>query len=133
MNNLPDLATILNYDNVSVLNRFHHDNPDISEDEVRQIFKDLLSWLWLSEHRSQRHLKTHMIPPLARLDNLWHCFILHTQDYTDFCHHYFNRYLHHVVEPAGHEHTLSTEELSEYLENCYDLLGESWLLRNFPS
>lgn len=132
MTDLPKLSQILVYDNAPVINQFCKENPEISFEQTKQIFLDLLSWLWLSEHRLQRQLTTHIIAPLAKLDKMWHCFILHTQDYTEFCQKYFNRYLHHVVEPIGYEHTMSTDELSAYLGDCFDQLGEEWLLRNFP-
>ncbi len=129
---LPALSQILVYDNESVVSQFSKENPEISVEQAKQIFQDLLCWLWLSEHRSRRQLATHMIVPLAKLDKMWHCFILHTQDYTEFCQKYFNRYLHHVAEPIGNEYTMSTDELSAYLSDCFDQLGEGWLLRNFP-
>lgn len=131
MTTLPELSRVLSYSNSSVVDLYKKENPEMSLEEIKQLFQDLLGWLWLSEHRLQRQLKTHMIAPLAKLDTLWHCFILHTEDYTTFCHTYFNRYIHHVVEPVGFEYTLSSDELSAYLSDCFDLLGEGWLLRNF--
>jgi hypothetical protein len=131
MISLPALSEVLEYDNASVISRFNKENPEISVEQAKQIFQDLLCWLWLSEHRSQRQLMTHMIAPLEKLDKMWHCFILHTQDYTAFCQKHFNRYLHHVVEIVGSEYVMATDELSAYLGDCFDQLGEEWLLRNF--
>lgn len=130
MTALPELAEVVSYSNPSVVNRFCKEHPEKS-DQAEQIFQDLLGWLWLSEHRLQRQLTTHMIAPLETLDKMWHCFILHTQDYMEFCQRFFQRYLHHVVEPIGNEYTPSTDELSAYLGDCFDHLGEAWLLRNF--
>jgi hypothetical protein len=131
MTQLPELSQLIVYDNESVISLFKNENPDISAEQAGEIFRDLLSWLWLSEHRFQRQLKTHMIAPLKNLDKMWHCFILHTEDYIEFCQKYFNRYLHHRVEPTGNEYVMSTDELSAYLNDCFDQLGEGWLLRNF--
>lgn len=82
---------------------------------------------------AQRQLATHMIAPLVLLDQMWHEFILHTQDYTQFCEAFFNQYLHHKVESVGEEYVLSTEELSAFLSDSYDCLGEEWVLRNFST
>ncbi len=128
---LLELSHLIGYENESVVSLFQKENPEIAAGQAKQIFQDLLSWLWLSEHRFQRQLLTHMIAPLEKLDKMWHCFILHTQDYTDFCQKHFNRYLHHSVETLGNEYIMSTDELSVYLGDCFDQLGEGWLLRNF--
>lgn len=125
------LDIILAYQNNQVIHQFCQENPDKTVDQAQQLFADLLAWLWLSEHRNQRQLKSHMIASLQMLDEMWHVFILHTRSYTDFCQQYFHRYLHHEVEHHGNEHELTTDELTEYLNECYDYLGEDWLLRNF--
>lgn len=123
------LANVQSYCNASVLQFYQRECPGVSRDAAQQIFQDLLGWLWLSDVRLQSQLTTHMIAPLTHLDKMWHCFILHTEAYTEFCHHYFKRYLHHVV--STDEYVMSTDELTAYLSDCYDHLGEGWILRNF--
>lgn len=130
---IPTLAEVLNYQNEAVINHFCIENTEISKEEAEQIFQDLLAWLWLSVKRFQEQVKTPMIKPLFILDKMWHGFILHTRIYSDFCTQYFQRYLHHEVEPLEKDSTLSTEALSTYLHDCYDFLGEGWVLRNFSS
>ncbi len=125
------LNIILTYQNNLVIQQFCQEYPDKTVEQAQQIFHDLLAWLWLSEHRNQKQLKSHMIAPLHILDKMWHVFILHTRSYTDFCQQYFQRYLHHEVEHHGSEHLMSAEELTEYLNDAYEYLGEAWLLRNF--
>lgn len=125
------LEAVLAYKNNQVIEQFCRENPEISGEKARQTFEDLLAWLWLSENRHQRQLKSHMIAPLIPLDKIWHVFILHTRSYAEFCQHYFNRYLHHEVEHHGKESVLSIDELSAYLHDAYEHLGESWLIRNF--
>lgn len=128
---LPALSQVLAYENISIINRFCFENPETSAEQAQQIFQDLLAWLWLCVSRKQRQLNTHMIGPLAMLDKMWHVFILHTQSYAEFCQQYFNYFLHHEVEPIGNEYVMPTEELSIFLSDSYDHLGEAWLLRNF--
>lgn len=107
------------------------ENPEYQHEEARQVFQDLLGWLWIGVHRIQRQLKSPMIEPLAKLDKFWHVFILHTRDYCDFCETFFQHYLHHEVKPEDLERSLTTEALADYLNDCYDFLGEGWVSRNF--
>lgn len=125
------LSDVLAYDNNAVVQEFCLRHADISVADAQQIFKDLLAWLWLSEHRLQRQLHSHMIAPLAALDEMWHIFILRTRDYVEFCQQYFHRYLHHEAEQVGAEYHVTSDELTAYLEDCYEYLGEAWLARNF--
>lgn len=129
--NFPDLNAVLAYENDAVVQRYCAEYPQVSHETAQQIFKDLLAWLWLSEHRLARQLTSHMITPLAVLDEMWHIFILHTRNYSGFCQQYFNRYLHHEVEHAGAKYHFTSDELTSYLEECYQYLGEGWLTRNF--
>ncbi|MHB1948344.1 MAG: glycine-rich domain-containing protein [Gammaproteobacteria bacterium] len=123
----PNLAELLNYENNLVIQQYCKDNPTDSPDEAKQIFKDLLAWLWLNAYRKQKNLQTHMFGPLLKLDRMWHIFILHTRSYTDFCEHFFSGYFHHEVE----ERTLSSAELEDFLSDCYDHLGIEWIMRYF--
>jgi hypothetical protein len=131
MSNLSQLSDVISYVNPASIKQFCIENPEKTAEEAKQIFQDLLSWLWLAENRLKRQLATHMIAPLVKLDAMWHIFISHTQDYTEFCQTYFDRYLEHLPEPIGHEYAMTPDELSAFLEECYDYLGEGWLARNF--
>lgn len=128
---IPQLDDVLAYQNQSVIKRYCDEHPGVSVSDAQQIFHDLLGWLWLGEHRRKRQLASHMIRPLAMLDNMWHTFILHTRNYADFCQHYFNRFLHHEVESLDHDDNIDSAELTGYFEECYEYLGERWLVRNF--
>lgn len=131
MKKICTLKQLLAYENKPVTARYCQEYPETTVNHSEQIFQDLLCWLWLNACRKHKNLKTHMIGPLLELDNMWHVFILHTRSYIDFCQQYFGEYFHHDVEPMGVEHELSPEELEEYLSDCYDQLGEEWVLRNF--
>lgn len=127
----PELFKLLAYENDLIVQQFIQDNPTISLARGQQIFKDLLAWMWLSVYRKQKNLKTYLFGPLLELDKIWHVFILNTRLYSQFCQYYFGEYFHHDVEPMGNETELSEDELSEFLGDCYDFLGEEWVLRNF--
>jgi len=125
------LKEIQNYQNEAVLHHFCFHEGHYSFDEALIFFQDLLSWMWLAKKRKDNGKKSHLFGPLLVLDKLWHSFILHTQSYLLFCEHYFGDYFHHEVEPIGFEHHLTQEELSEYLGDCFDHLGEAWVRRYF--
>lgn len=131
MHQLPDINALLSYENDQVIKQYCKDYPAISKKTAQQSFQDLLGWLWIYAYRSQKNIKTHLFGPLLKLDNLWHVFILHTREYSKFCETYFFNYIHHEFEPIGNEHELSSDELSDLLSDCYEYLGESWVLRNF--
>lgn len=128
---LPELNNLLAYENPSIVSQYCKDNPEVSETEGQQIFKDLLAWIWLHTYRAQSQKETHMFGPLLKLDHMWHVFILNTRAYSQFCQAYLSGYLHHEVELINNEYVLSSDDMSDFLSDCYDHLGEAWVLRNF--
>ena len=130
---LPILDDLLSYENCAIIDHYCTEYPLISRAQAEQYFKDLLAWLWLCVARLRKDLKTHMIQPLKHLDLMWHVFILNTRAYHKFCENYFADYLHHETGNTKEEYELSAVELTEYLTNCYDALGEKWVMRNFAA
>lgn len=128
---LPLLPELLTYENEQVVRYFCHQYPDFSYEKSKQLFQDLLAWMWLSIYRQTSNRSTYLFGPLLVLDKMWHNFILHTRDYVDFCYRYFNDYFHHHVEPAGFEYLLTAEELADFIDNCFEYLGENWVHRYF--
>jgi hypothetical protein len=133
MPTLPALSELLSYQNCAIIDQYCAEYPLISRALAEQYFQDLLAWLFLCVQRLQKNLKTHMIQPLKHLDLMWHIFILNTRDYYNFCEIYFAAYLHHEAGNTEDEYELSAVELTEYLANCYDSLGEKWVTRNFAA
>ena len=131
MSKLPELALLLSYENELVIKQYCKDHPDITPEQAKQIFQDLLGWFWVSVFRLRKKLKTPMLTSLLRLDHMWHVFILHTRMYADFCRDFLGEYFHHEVEAHDQESVISPDELSEFLSDCYDHLGEAWVVRNF--
>ncbi|RUR13590.1 hypothetical protein [Legionella sp. km772] len=125
------LADVLAYQNFLVLKQFCHTHSEYSLTEAEQLFKDLLAWFWLRDQRAKKNKTTYLFGPLLILDELWHLFILHTRDYCNFSFHYFGDYVHHEPEPPGFEHRLTHDELTDYLNDCINYLGEEWVARRF--
>lgn len=128
---LPLLSELLAYENERVVRYFCHSHPAISYEQGKLLFSDLLAWMWLNLFRKTKGANTYLFGPLLILDEFWHCFILHTQDYFSFCQSYFKDYFHHQIEPIGFEHQLSTEEFADFLNDCFEYLGEAWVHRHF--
>lgn len=129
----PELLSLLSYNNPKVLEVFCSQHPEISVDEAQVVFQDLLAWMWLSVQRANLGKKTYLFGPLLLLDEMWHVFILHTQDYVDFSMCYFGMYFHHEVESVGFEHVVTEEELTDFLNDCFNFLNNQWVERRFSN
>lgn len=127
----PLLQSLLAYNNPTVVHYFSNRYPSYNHHASQVLFKDLLGWLWLNALRQERQQPTWFFGPLLPMDEMWHCFILHTRDYHAFCQHYFGDYFHHDIEPAGAEYQLNPEEIASFLEDCFEHLGDEWVNRNF--
>ena len=86
------LEKALKYQNENVINRFTK-LYELSFEEANDIFYETKKWLWLI---AQPDLpKMWIIYPLKIIDEMWHNFILFTDDYTRYCLDYFGHYIHH--------------------------------------
>jgi len=128
-----ELGELLNYKNPALITYFCHHYPQYSVQEAQLLFADLLCWMWLNVQRTKEGKKTYLFGPLLPLDDLWHAFILHTRDYLKFSQHYFGDYFHHDIEPAGQEHLIEEEELTDFLQDCFIYLDSSWVERHFSA
>lgn len=128
---MTSFAEILSYENERVVDYFCHLNPAYTREESKTLFKDLLAWIWLNLQREKLGKKSYLFGPLLQLDAMWHAFILHTQDYSDFCWTYLGHFFHHEVEPPGKEHSINEYELRDYLEDCIAYINQDWVTRRF--
>ena len=133
---VPTLAHLLSYRHIGAI-RTYIRTYGVDESIAEQLFIDMLKYLWVSsKHRCERQLNPHepalqfnfvMHQEMRDIDNMWHGFILYTEDYTDFCLRYFGAYLHHmpdVAEGAGPTNEEFAEDMAKYLSYVYDNLGE---------
>jgi len=143
MKKLTPLATVLQYENAKVTERFKINNP-LNAHIAERLFKDMLHYLWLCEKHSWDCIQTPHKPELAFIpvmheemrvmDNMWHEFILITRDYQDFCQHYFGHFLHHepnMREELAYSDSELLQSLTLFLNYVYDVLGEEVLARWF--
>jgi hypothetical protein len=140
---LPDLSSLLNYSHEKVIKSYIR-TYSVDDHKASELFSDMLRYLWISRkhsldrkhHPDQEFLKFQLVmhEEMRNIDNMWHNFILYTQDYTQFCIQYFGEYLHHMPDVA--ETMLQTDEefsmnLERYLSYVYDHLGEETIHRWF--
>ncbi len=85
------LQAVMAYQNNDVVNRIRQELK-VSEEEANQLFTDLKRFLWLAAVTPPNTV------PTPRIDEAWHCFVLYTKDYADFCDTYFGGFLHHAPQ-----------------------------------
>lgn len=140
---LPPLNELMQYKNQRVIQRFRRNFPQ-DRDRADMLFQDMLGYLWLSQRhaelleqkpdRSDLDFMCVMHQEMVDIDEMWHIFILHTQDYFDFCDRYFGGYLHHIPNVAE-DHPQDDEtffrDLQRYLSFAIDELGAETIRRWF--
>lgn len=131
---LPHLKSLLQYENEYVIKRYMHDFKK-SKAYSKKTFKELLKFLWLARraHSRKDRVACSMYEGMIDVDNMWHTFIIFTEDYTSFCKKYFGEYLHH--RPNNNSSRKATkkekDDLGEFLSYVYDNLGEETMLAWF--
>lgn len=133
---LPDLNTLLSYQNLAVNKLYLQNYPD-NKLEADTAFREMLKYLWLAQkHRLDKRKHPHdaTIPPrcvmlrsMREIDEMWHEFILFTEDYTHFCQKYFGTYMHHapnIFDNAPISLEEQYREIDLLLPYIYEHLGE---------
>lgn len=133
---LPELSRLLQYSNPGVLSRYHKDYPDNTM-PAGVAMRELLKYMWLCQrHAMDRALHCNdeslyftcvMHLEMREIDDMWHTFLLYTEEYHDFCNAYFGTYIHHrpfsEIEKEA-LHNRQEHELYLYLSYIYDHLGD---------
>ena len=88
-----NLSDVLSYKNEDVVDRFLT-MYDLEHEEAQKIFTETLKWLWLGNKIDGVFIDDSTLI----IDEMWHNFILFTQEYEFFCLNNFGRYLHHQPE-----------------------------------
>lgn len=134
------LAGALAYEQPSLVARFIS-IYEVSEDEARELFDDLKRWLWLKAQADAPFLE--VTQDMQILDEMWHCFILFTEEYATFCETRLGPFVHHhpttkIEEAAARAEFEAAPEafmdrrkaaLAAQYEYIFDRLGEDVLLR----
>jgi hypothetical protein len=136
---LPDLHELLEYKNLPVLKLYAQNYPN-NELSGEQAFAEVLKYLWLTRKHEIDLLHNAdnenfpqaciMLRSMQEIDEMWHEFILFTQDYMDFCSKYFGGYMHHlpnIFDNAPQPRDEVERDIEKLLPYVYDNLGEETL------
>lgn len=89
---MKSLDEVLEYKNEEVVVRFATEwKIDLATSN--ELFEEMKKWLWLCAKTGPGEMKAH--PGLRMIDEMWHTFIVFTQEYSDFCNEYLGGYIHH--------------------------------------
>ena len=151
---IPEFNEMLQYRNEELLIRYRKDYPN-NQLSAEQAFEEMKKYLWLGQkhkldqaaHPEDEDLQFHFYLHLEmdEIDDMWHTFLLFTKDYMDFCHQYFDTYIHHVPTTESEKEKLLNnpdamdkfidEESKRQLSYIYDHLGEetlrTWFAEHF--
>ncbi len=133
------LENALNYKNEDVIFRFLK-IYNITEKESLLLFEETKKWLWLCYKATEPGTKIPVLidDSMLIIDEMWHNFILFTNDYKNYCIDKFGFYIHH--QPTTKKESLLWKNDPEKNTNLYlktietqysiifDLLGEETLL-----
>lgn len=104
---IADLTSVLAFRHDDVVHRFAGEFQ-VSVVDAEEIFTETKRWLWICARRKvavETGEATFVTFPLfneARIiDLMWHTFLLYTEDYADFCDHYFGFFIHHKPKPRA--------------------------------
>jgi hypothetical protein len=139
-----ELNKLLAYRSERVTSRFLQDYPN-SHLTPGAALTELMKYMWLClkhyedqtnypENKSL-HFACTMHPEMKAIDDMWHTFLLFTQDYQEFCRDYLAGNFFHHVPLSTTEKKISKAryklELSRYLSYIHDHLGEETLIQWF--
>lgn len=115
------LRAVLTYTHAGVVERFRSEFG-LDKEESLRIFRDLLRWLWLNAiHTVELEGGVQGVPEWLGIraeqliiDEMWHTFLLYTDDYRTFCQTYFGFVIGHSPNDKPNE-VLPASELEAYL------------------
>ena len=136
------LETALAYKNPSILHKFM-EYYDVSYEKAEMLFTETKRYLWLAVYFARQNRKDiYLPPPFNAIDEMWHTFILFTEEYHDYCEEMYGHYVHHVPNTKQQKDQMFADyetdnsayyekkhaELKQFYEAVYDVLGEEVLL-----
>jgi hypothetical protein len=136
------LSLLLKYKNQFVLDRYKKDHSQ-NNMLAPEAFSELIKYMWLCcQHKNDQqksqdpdlNFNCVMHYEMREIDDMWHTFLLFTNDYHEFCMNYFGEFFHHYPlkdEDKKTPNELYKIELRRYLTYIYDKLGDQTLKKWF--
>lgn len=144
----PALDKVLEYTNEDVIFRFLK-LYDISESDAEELFMDTKKWIYVIALNQKLYAEKKIDftiginDDLLILDEMWHNFILFTNDYSVFCENHFGTFIHHQpMTKNEHKNTIAQENIDfdkvqeerkvfyrKQFSFIYDLLGQETLIK----
>ena len=137
------LNETLAFDAPEIVLRFQRESG-ASREESEILFRECKRWLWACAKRQEdehsgKTVPSQLVisPELGRLDEMWHCFLVFTREYHEFCETRLGHFIHHIpltsketaefdeirLEDPERAIDMRREQLRPQLEYLYDLLG----------
>ncbi|WP_087863907.1 hypothetical protein [Comamonas thiooxydans] len=107
---------------------FRRLNPQYSAASCSLAFQGLAQYFTAHLHGQKSHGSslTALGMPSVLVDEAWHCFILCTREYRNFCEKYFGRFLDHAPNPNARPRTLDgTEPLDKGTLRLWNLVNKA--------
>lgn len=133
---LPDLRELLEYKNPAVLKLYVQNYPN-NKLSAEEAFTEVLKYLWLSKKHVLESTENEdniafpgqvfMPRSMREIDEMWHEFILFTEDYMNFCNKFFGEYMHHlpnIFDNAPRPRDVVEREIEKLIPYIWDNLGE---------
>lgn len=119
-NSRHSLKRVLAYENLGVVERFA-ETYETEIGDAAWVFQELKKMLWLmaeavpNADRSAigESASFRVYHRMAVLDEMWHTFILFTQDYSRFCNEYLGGYVHHLPTTRANKERRRKEFLAD--------------------
>lgn len=126
----------------NIIDRFI-EHFDVPRDEAQDLLNETKKWLWLCAQLKQTKQSLFIDKPILIIDKMWHNFILHTQEYHEFCMRNFNFFIHHRPTTVAEKDAFISERLSDpkkveekinknievQYSSIHDLLGRETLVK----
>lgn len=136
------LEQVLSYENPRVIDKFREDYY-FDRDEAGDIFKQMLTWLWLAASTGEDHMCS-MYHPMLVMDKMWHTFLSFSKDYSGFCNDSFGKFIHHEPHTRGdavkrltptatdaEPFATISQEIGNFQSHVFDTLGADTLIKWF--
>lgn len=131
---MESLDGTLKYRNPAVVRRFQS-VVSLSDREADEIFIETIRFLWIMAQATSQGKSDLVFVDfsLAIIDEMWHVFLLFTEEYDNFCKSKFGFYIHHhpAVDDVPVEESEMELQLTEMYSFIYDMGGEATVTRWF--